>query len=96
MTAAAFLQFLNQLLYLAVTVAVIIQAIKRPRRTSINKALFFTSLALILEASALSSELGLVLPPVVALGLAALLFGLPYIQLRLLDDFVGVGTWTSY
>jgi two-component system cell cycle sensor histidine kinase/response regulator CckA len=94
-TAAAFLQFLNQLLYLAVTVAVVVQTIKRPRRTSINKALFFTALALILEASALSSELGFLLPPVVVLGLAALLLGLPYIQLRLLDDFVGVGTWTK-
>ena len=95
MTAAAFLQLLNQLVYLAVTVAVVVQTIKRPRRTSIDTALFFAALALILEASALSSAFGLVLPPVVILGLAALLLALPYIQLRLLDDFVGVGTWTK-
>jgi len=92
-TAAAFLQLVNQLVLFAVTVAVVFQTIKHPRRTSIDTALFFTALALIFETSALSSSLGLVLPPVVILGLAALLLGLPYIQLRLLDDFVGVGKW---
>jgi len=93
-TAAAFLQVLNALVYLAVALAVIAEAIKRPRRTSIDTALFFTAIALILEISGLSGQLGFVLPPVVTLGLAALLLGLPYIQLRLLDDFVGVATWT--
>ncbi len=95
MTAAAFLQIVNQLVYLAVTVAVIVEATKRLRRTSIDTALFFTALALILELSGLSSQLGIVLPSLVTLGLAALLVVLPYIQLRLLDDFVGVGAWTK-
>ena len=95
MTAAAFVQLLNQILYLAVTVAVVVQTIRRPRRTSIDTALFVIALALILELSTLSIQLSLVLPPVVILGLGALLLGLPYIQLRLLDDFVGVGMWTK-
>jgi PAS domain S-box-containing protein len=94
-TAAAFLQIINQVVYLAVTVAVIVEATKRPRRTSIDTALFFTALALILELSGLSSQLGIVLPSLVTLGLAALLVVLPYIQMRLLDDFVGVGAWTK-
>ncbi len=95
MTAAAFLQVVNQLVYLALTVAVIVEATKRLRRTSIDTALFFTALALILELTGLSSQLGIVLPSLVTLGLAALLLVLPYIQLRLLDDFVGVGSWTK-
>jgi PAS domain S-box-containing protein len=94
-TAAALLQIVNQLVYLAVTIAVIVEAAKRPRRTSIDTALFFAALALILELSGLSSQLGFALPSLVSLGLAALLLALPYIQLRLLDDFVGVGTWTK-
>ncbi|MDP9274685.1 MAG: PAS domain S-box protein [Chloroflexota bacterium] len=95
MTAAAFLQILNQLLYLAVAVAVIVEAARRPRRTSIDTALFFTALALILDLTGLSTQLGFAIPSTVSLGLAALLLALPFIQLRLLDDFVGVGAWTK-
>jgi PAS domain S-box-containing protein len=89
-TAAAFLQFLNQLLYLAVTVAVLAETIKRPRRTSIDTALFFTALGLILEVTGLSTVLGFAIPSLVTLLLAALLVLLPYFQMRLLDDYVGV------
>ena len=93
MTAAAFLQILNELVYLVVAVAVIVEAIKRPRRTSIDTALFFIALSLILELTGLSTQLGFAIPSVVSLILAALLLALPYLQLRLLDDYVGVGTW---
>jgi PAS domain S-box-containing protein len=43
----------------------------------------------------LSSQLGIALPSLVTLGLAALLLVLPFVQMRLLDDFVGVGAWTK-
>src|SRR4029077_21124424 len=94
-TAAAFLQVLNQLVYLAVAIAVIVEAGRRPRRTSIYTALFFTALALIRGVPGLSSQLGFALPPLATLGLASLLLALPYVQMRLLDDFVGVGVWTK-
>jgi len=66
-TAAAFLQLLNQLVYLVVTTAVLVEAIKRPRRTSIDTAFFSVALGLILEVTGLASELGLAIPSLVAL-----------------------------
>ena len=95
MTAAALLQVLNQLVYLVVTTAVLVEAIKRPRRTSIDTAFFFVALGLILEATGLATELGIAIPSLVALLLVALLLLLPYFQLRLLDDYVGVGPWVK-
>jgi PAS domain S-box-containing protein len=92
MSAAALLQLLNEVVYLLVAVGVVAEAARRPRRTAIDTALFFCALALILEITGLSSQLGLVLPPVVNLTLTAVLLALPYLQLRLLDDYVGVGT----
>src|SRR5512133_2054276 len=95
MTAAAFFQIVNQLVYLAVAIAVIVEAARRPRRTSIDTALFFATLALILDLTGLSTQLGFAIPSTVSLGVAVALLALPYIQLRLLDDFVGVGAWTK-
>jgi PAS domain S-box-containing protein len=94
-TADAFFQIVNQLVYLAVAIAVIVEAAKRPRRTSIDTALFFATLALILDLTGLSTQLGFAIPSTVSLGVAVALLALPYIQLRLLDDFVGVGAWTK-
>src|SRR2546429_600077 len=95
MTAAAFLQIVNELVYLVVTAAVVVEAIRRPRRTSIDTALFFIALGLILGGTGLATHFGIVIPSVVTLLLAALLLLLPYFQLRLLDDYVGVGRWVK-
>jgi hypothetical protein len=45
MTAASFLQLQNQLVYLFVAVAVIVEAIRRPRRTVFDTVFFFVALA---------------------------------------------------
>jgi PAS domain S-box-containing protein len=89
-TAAAFLQILNELVYLFVAAAVIVEAVRRPRRTAIDTALFFGALALLLEVSGLAGQLGVVVPQPVGLILVAMLLSLPYLHLRLLDDYLGV------
>src|SRR5438876_9498317 len=90
MTAASLLLLLNEVLYLLVAVGVVREAVGRPRRTAIDTALFMGALAIILELTGLSGQLGYVIPPVLTLILAAILLALPYLQLRLLDDYVGL------
>src|SRR5690606_25842583 len=90
MSAADLIQYLTWLVYLAIFVVALSQAIVHPRRTNIDIALLFGILAFII-ADSLLADLGLyTLPPALALRNGALILAMAYVLLRLVDDFTNV------
>jgi signal transduction histidine kinase len=92
-SALDLLQGLSQAVWVLLSVLTTIRAIRRPSRASLDIALFFGSLAIVLVYSRLTALLGL--PPQPRVGFVALLFLLttPYLLLRLVHDFGGVRGW---
>lgn len=92
MSADTLLQALTWALYLVLAVVTIREAWRRPRRFQVDTALFFSAAALIILESALGH---LVKPPPSLLGLVTevLLMALPYLLLRLIDDFAVLPRW---
>jgi signal transduction histidine kinase len=93
MTADRLLQFLTQLLFFACFLAVLPRAIRSPRRAHVDTALFFGVLALIVAEQWLIAVLAVDPPPIVGTAIGGLLMALPYLMVRLLDDFSEVPTW---
>jgi PAS domain S-box-containing protein len=88
MRTADSLQFLSQALFALLFVVVAVQATRRPSRVSIDIALFFGAVAVVVGLTALLTVLQ-VPRPVFWLSAvsAALVMALPYLLLRLLADF---------
>jgi signal transduction histidine kinase len=95
MTADRLLQWLTQLLFVVCFLAVLPRAIRSPRRAHVDTALFFGVLALIVAEQWLFALLGAQPPPLVGALVGILLMALPYLMLRLLDDFADVPTWVK-
>src|SRR5687767_943967 len=93
MTADQLLQLLTQLLFFVCFVAVLPRAIRNPRSAHIDTALFFGVLALIVAEQWVLAVLNVQPPPFVGMVVGGLLMALPYIMLRLLDDFTDVSPW---
>ena len=93
MSADALLQDLTQAIYIALFVMVVWQAVQHRSRVNTDVALFFGAIATVVLTSRLSD----VLPgrgPDIASDVSGSLFAaLPYILLRLVDDFAGVRSW---
>jgi signal transduction histidine kinase len=92
MSADSLLQALTWALYLLLATVTIRAAVLRPRRFQIDTALFFAAAALIILDSALANVIG---SPPAFLGLAVevLLMVLPFLLLRLIDDFAALPRW---
>lgn len=93
MTANDLLQLVSQALYFIVFLAVLRQAIRCPRRATIDVTLLFGATALIVAATWFVRMLGLALPPWWGLAAGGLLMALPYLLLRAINDFAGVPGW---
>ncbi len=90
MTADQLLQWLTQALFVGVFCAAVVGAVRRPLRANVDTALLFGAAAGSIALTWVRQVLGM--PPngvTNAVG-AALGMALPYLLLRLLDDFVGV------
>lgn len=92
MSADSLLQALTWALYLLLAAVTIKAAVLRPRRFPVDTALFFSAAALIILDSALTSVIG---SPPAYLGLVVfvLLMVLPFLLLRLIDDFAALPRW---
>src|SRR5437667_8988889 len=104
MSADELIQYLSWTVYVLLFVSVMIKAIRRPVRTNIDIALLFALPALLIIFT-LATRLGLL--PSAANNQSAyaannrlliaivigLLLALPYMLLRLVDDFADVPTW---
>ncbi|HEU0169059.1 MAG TPA: GAF domain-containing sensor histidine kinase [Chloroflexota bacterium] len=93
MSAADLVQFLSQALYALVFVAVLVGAIQRPRRVAWDVAAFFGAITLIVAETWVFEAAGVKPPLAVNDAAGVLLLGLPYILLRLLDDFGQCASW---
>src|SRR5438105_1191960 len=89
-TAADLVSDLTQLLYVAAFVGTLVELVRRPRRASIDAALFFGILAVIVVIAQSLRYLQVSLSPAATTVLVAMLLALPYALLRLADDYRGV------
>jgi signal transduction histidine kinase len=90
LSADDLVQFLTQVLYVAIFVLVAFQAARRPFRTNVDIALLFGAISLVISIQWYGAALRGEVPPVVGAIAGSLLMALPYLLLRLLDDFAGV------
>jgi len=89
-SALELVSWATQILFVLLAVACAITAVRRPRLATIDAALFFGALALIIVESRLTSALGVKSSPELVDITVALLVTVPYFLLRLANDFVAV------
>ena len=90
MTADQLLQALTQAVYVLIFLVVAAEAVRRPSRANVNIALLFGATALIIALGWIRTALHITLPPALTALTGALLMALPYLLLRLVDDFAAV------
>ena len=89
MSAAELIRYLTNALFLLIFVAVALTAVRERNRASLNTMLLFAAIALIVVQSQVSAVFGVQSAFLSVLSIL-LLLALPYLQLRLVDDFAGV------
>lgn len=92
-SADQLLQYVTQGLYVLVFVVVLVETIRRPWRANIDIALFFGAISLVVAQQILDDVLTGLDNPLLHSFMAALVMALPYLLLRLVDDFADVPGW---
>jgi signal transduction histidine kinase/ActR/RegA family two-component response regulator len=91
MNGAELVRLLTNALFIVVFVGALRTAIRERSRTSVDATILFGALAFVVAESQIAAALfGAQLPPALGLVTLLLFFALPYLQLRLVDDFAGV------
>ena len=89
MSAAELVRYLTNALFLLIFVAVARTALRERNRASLNTTLLFAAIALVIVQSQVSAAFGVQNAALSVLSIL-LLLALPYLQLRLVEDFAGV------
>jgi hypothetical protein len=89
-SAAAFLQVLTGTLFVLIFLIVAVGALRQPRHSSLDASLFFGAAALIVVVSWILQILDVPEIAIVTVAIGSVLMALPYLLLRLVDDFSGV------
>lgn len=96
MNADQLIQYLSWVVYLVIFASVAVKAVRRPTRANVDIALLFLVPALIILLS-LGIQFSLLASDRIISGLTAtLLLAIPYMLLRLVDDFSDVPKWLLY
>jgi signal transduction histidine kinase/CheY-like chemotaxis protein len=90
LSADDFIQFMSQALYVLLFAVVAARAVRRPLRANVDVALLFGATALLVTIGWVSQALRLPSDPLVGAFSGALIMAVPYLLLRLLDDFATV------
>jgi signal transduction histidine kinase len=90
MNGAELVRLVTNVLFLAVFVGALRTALRERSRTSVDATILFGALAFVIAQSQIAALLGTQLPAALGLVSAVLLLALPYLQLRLVDDFAGI------
>jgi signal transduction histidine kinase len=90
MTASQLLQALTQITYVVIFLVVAVEAARRPRRATIDTALLFGATTIVIMIGWLTATLRLPASPALGVLNGALVMALPYLLLRLVDDFATV------
>lgn len=89
-SAADFLQTLSQVIFVLIFLFTVVQEVRRPTRANLDIALFFGVAALTIAATWIDEAFRLHPSALVSDVSGALAMALPYLLLRLADDFSGV------
>ncbi|HEY8597663.1 MAG TPA: ATP-binding protein [Thermomicrobiales bacterium] len=92
MSAIEFIQWLTQALYVLISIVVTITAVRHPTRVRMDIALFFGVVTVIIAQGWVFRALGIPVGRVISVLIIALLMLLPYLLLRLVNDFTSVPT----
>src|SRR5207249_1145332 len=87
MNGAELVRLITNVLFLVVFVGALRTALRERTRTSVDATILFGALAVVIAQSQVATLLGTQLPAAFGLVSAILLLALPYLQLRLVDDF---------
>src|SRR5947207_6063100 len=90
MNGAELVRLVTNVLFLVVFVGALRTALRERTRTSVDATILFGALAVVIAQSQVATLLGTQLPAALGIVSALLLLALPYLQLRLVDDFAGV------
>jgi signal transduction histidine kinase/PAS domain-containing protein len=90
MSAEQFAQFLAQVLYVIIFVYVLVEAVRRPLRTNLDIALLFGVMAVAVALGWVEAALRIHPRAALSAFSISLVMILPYLFLRLVDDFAGV------
>src|SRR2546423_12588298 len=90
MNGAELVRLVTNALFLVVFVGALRTALRERSRTSIDASILFGALAVVIAQSQIATLVGAKLPVALGAVSALLLLALPYLQLRLVDDFAGV------
>lgn len=90
MTALELLQALGQVTWIVVAAATGLGAVRRPTRSNVDVALFFGAIALAVIEGRVASAIGLPTGGLVTTASLILVMAIPYLLLRLVNDFAGV------
>jgi len=80
----------TQVIYVLIFISVALRAITRPTRAHIDMTLFFGALAFVILASRIAALTGTTATPWLIAVEVAVLLAMPYVLLRLVDDFTQV------
>ena len=81
---------MTQVIYVLIFISVALRAITRPTRAHIDMTLFFGALAFVILASRIAALTGTTATPWLIAVEVAVLLAMPYVLLRLVDDFTQV------
>jgi signal transduction histidine kinase/ActR/RegA family two-component response regulator len=90
MNGAELVRLVTNALFVVVFVGALRTALRERSRTSVDATILFGALAFVVAQSQIMSLLGAQAPAALGLVSAGLFLALPYLQLRLVDDFAGL------
>lgn len=90
MNALELVSALTQIIYVLIFLTVAQRAARQPTRAHTDMALFFGALAFVILASRIATLTGTTAPPWLVAAQVSVLMAMPYVQLRLVDDFTHV------
>ncbi len=93
MTALDLIRFLTSAVFILVFAIVVVRAVRRPSRSTLDVALFFAAPALVLAESAITQVFGVKAPPELGIASIVLLLALPPLTLRAIEGITSIARW---
>jgi len=93
MTAIELITALSQATFVLIFALLLIRTVRHPTPAHVDMSLFFGILAFVVAESRLSTLLGLTAPEWFTDSIVAAILAMPYVLLRLVDDFTHVPVW---